>query len=533
MTDTLVEPASRAGTVGRGPVRQAAVLGGLSLVLLAGGGTGLLPRWPGLVHLVALPPLDLFTDLRVLVSKASGYPSLAAGLSVAVTVRTVVLALLLGGLDRRRLGFAFRFYLTVLPLALLAALVTYVGHAGLYSGLHWIGMGLALLGLVGFGAAPWLGASRVREALRTSWRTGLRVWPLLAYAATLTFLGGAAFPAGVAGWLAAVPTSAALTLVTLTWLSKPARTRLGHLAVAGALVIVAFGGFAIAAADEPDRATVQRNGSLLAMSGMNSASGEGAVLEVDHPAVFGYRCEQVYYVSYAGVGDGQPQGEAVCPIRTGAPYTAGDTRLRPFAEQVDHLVEQVETQGPAPITLLAHSQGAWVAWQAAAEGRLDGVETLVVIGPFPDSALGWPPPGEAGPGRVGADFLLLLRPVTGLIGFEFDPYEPIARDLLKEANQPRAIYEQPLPDDLSVLSVFGIGDLALNPGGWRLDGAADGCPVLSDHPDLPRSGDLQRQINAFLAGEPPPPCPRWRLAVHPLSMPWKPPPADGADAYGR
>jgi hypothetical protein len=522
-----------------GIARRAAVLGGLSALITAAATAGLLPRWPGLVHLVALPPLDLYTDLRLLVPAATSYPSFVAGLIAALVLRTVLLALLLGGLDRRRLTFALRFYLAALPVALVAAFALWMSHAGLYSGLHWIATALALLMLVGVAAAPWIpnplagaDAARLRPALRASWAAGLRVWPLLAYGAVLIALGGAVVPLGPGAWTAAVPVSAALTLGLVQWLARPAgpRPRL-QLAAAGALLVVAAGAFVLAAEPEPEPAPVTRAGSLLAMSGMNSASGGGAVLEVDHPTVFGYPCEQVFYVSYAGVGPGQPQGEAVCPIRTGAPYVEEDTRERPFEQQVALLGEQVEQQVPAPITLLAHSQGAWVAWQAAADGLLEGVETLVVIGPFPDSALGWPPPGERGPGRVGVDVLQALRPVTRAITFDFGPYDPIARDVLEQASVPRAIYSEPLPDDLRVLSVFGIGDLPLNPGGWRIDGAVDACPVISDHPDLPRAGGTQRQVAAFLDGEPLDPCPAWRELVHPLSLPWTPPPAAGVAAY--
>ena len=37
---------------------------------------GLLPRWPGILHEVALPPLDLFADIRVLMVQANSYPLL-------------------------------------------------------------------------------------------------------------------------------------------------------------------------------------------------------------------------------------------------------------------------------------------------------------------------------------------------------------------------------------------------------------------------------------------------------------------------
>lgn len=520
-------------TVADGWLRQVAVLAGLAALVSAAAGIGGLPRWPGLAHLVALPPLDLTADLRVLVAEATGYPSLLLGMAASLAIRSAVLAVLLGGLSRGRFLFALRFYLAVLPITLLAALFSYAGHAGLYSGLHWIGMGLALLALLVMAPAPWTGHPCLGVALRQSWRDGLRVWPVLAYAGALVVLGGVAFAPGPVIWVVAVPASAALTFAALRWLSRPAggRPKLRLAAAVGALAAGAVA-FVSAAEPGPDEAGTTREGSLMAMSGMNSTSGGGAALEVDYPRVFGFACEQVYYFSYAGPGQGQPQDQAVCPIRTGAPYTEEDTRRRPFAQHVGFLAAQVDDL-PEPVTLLAHSQGAWVAWQAAAEGRLEGVDTLVVIGPFPDSALGWPPPGEPGAGRVGADFIAALQPLTRLVDFEFHPYEQIAREILEDPSVPREIYSQPLPTDLEVLSVFGLGDLALNPAGWHLDGATDACPVIADHPDLPLAGGVQRQINAFLDGQELAPCPRWRELVHPVSMPWKPPPAEAAAAYDR
>lgn len=517
----------------RGDGLRAVVLAVLAAAVAAGAWSGIVPRWPGLPHLVALPPLDLFADMRVLVAESTGWGSLAVGTVVAVAVRVVVLALLLGGLDRARLGFALRFYLAVLPLALVAGLASFVGHAGLYAGLHWVGTGMALLALVVLGPAAWTGERSVADGVRTTWRAGLRAGPVLVYVAALAALGGVSAGARPGAWTLAVAVSAALTFAAIRWLDRPAGGRAVLASLAAAALVVSGVAGVVLAAEDGVEAGVDREGSLLVMSGMNSHSGGGAIQEIDHPVVFGYDCEQVYYVSYTGAGPGQPQNEATCPVRTGAPYSEEDTRELSFQEQVAALAEQVAEQIPPPVTLIAHSQGAWVAWEAAAAGLLDGVETLVVVGPFPDSTLGWPAPGRPGPGRVGADTLEVLEPVTRLIGFDFHPYDAISVDVLAEANVPRSIYAQPLPDGIEALSVHGIGDLALNAGGWRIDGATDGCPVVSDHPDLPRSGEFQAQVNAFLDGEAPDldDCPRWRTLLHPLSLPWAPPPADGEAAY--
>jgi pimeloyl-ACP methyl ester carboxylesterase len=131
------------------------------------------------------------------------------------------------------------------------------------------------------------------------------------------------------------------------------------------------------------------------MSGINSASGEGAIFELE-PSRLGFTCDRFHYFSYAGPGDGQPQGDAACPKREGAPYEPRDTQ-RPFEEQVRLLAEQVAPLDP-PVTVLAHSQAAWVAWHAAADGLLEDVEHLVLVGPFPSARSGSRRRTEPAPG---------------------------------------------------------------------------------------------------------------------------------------
>ena len=59
---------------------------------------GVLPRWPGLVHLVAVPPLDLFADLRLILAMSRSWPFFAVMAIALFAVRVVVLAVLMGGL---------------------------------------------------------------------------------------------------------------------------------------------------------------------------------------------------------------------------------------------------------------------------------------------------------------------------------------------------------------------------------------------------------------------------------------------------
>src|SRR5690625_2655782 len=72
-------------------------LGAVTLAVVVLAAVGYIPTWSGLVHLVALPLLDVFTDLRVLLPAAEAWPVFVLVLLVVLGVRVVVLAYLLGG----------------------------------------------------------------------------------------------------------------------------------------------------------------------------------------------------------------------------------------------------------------------------------------------------------------------------------------------------------------------------------------------------------------------------------------------------
>ncbi len=249
-----------------------------------------------------------------------------------------------------------------------------------------------------------------------------------------------------------------------------------------------------------------RDGSVLVMSGINSASGEGAVFELE-PGRIGYRCEQFVYYSYAGPGDGQPRGDAACPKTSGAPYVPEDTQ-RPFAEQVALLEEQAADLDP-PLVVLAHSPAAWVAWQAAADDRLPGPAHLVLIGVFPSSPLTYPPPGGTGPGSVGGEGFRRLIPLADLVDFDFAVDAPLARELLATPDAARDVFAQPLPGDVEALAVTATSDLALMADGWRIEGAVDACPIREAHPYLPITPAFHRVVDRFLVGERGAACPPW------------------------
>jgi hypothetical protein len=515
---------------GPSPVLPAAgvvVYASLVTVVTLLGAVGGLPRWSGLVHLVALPPLDLAADLRWLLARAPGYPSFVVGVVAVLVIRTAVLALLLGGVRSPRWRLAATFYLVAFVPLLVAAQFDFVARAALYSRLFGGAVGLVALVTLLLAAAPWTGAARLGAGWRAALRVGARAGTIAGYGAGLIMLGALAERGGPAAAVALAPLSGALTLVAAARLrTAPAPAR-GWLATAvtAAVGLAAIAGIVLTRGVPFTDSQAERDGSVLVMSGINSASGEGAVFELE-PDRLGFTCEQFHYFSYAGPGDGQPQGSAACPKREGAPYAPEDTQ-RPFDEQVALLEQQVAPLEP-PVTVLAHSQAAWVAWQAAADGRLDGLETLVLIGPFPSSPLGFPPPGERGPGRVAGDLFRLLEPVPELVDFDFVVDAPLTRELLAAPDAASEVFAAELPEDVEVLSLTATSDLALMPGGWRIDGATDACPIREAHPYLPITPALHRTVDRFLDGvrRPPGDCPRWPEVYRLASQAFGAPPAD-------
>ncbi|MCE7083426.1 hypothetical protein [Streptomyces sp. ST2-7A] len=492
--------------------------------------TGVLPRWPGVVHAVALPPLDLFTDLRILLARAPSYPVFLLGLTLALTVRITVLAALIPGPWRRRLRFAALYHLLVLPPLLLAAQLDFMAQALLYARLFW--------GAIGFLAVVWLVAAPVpwqsapdapglRTAVARSRRRALRVEVLLPYVVVLLGIGVLAdrWP-GLIPLL--VPVSAAATAGAILLLRRPPGGRPPLRGAVAALVLAVLAGAFVGTRTEADPGPrpEPRSGSILLMSGINSGSGQGAIFETEVERL-GYDCDTTFYFSYAGPGDGQPRGAAHCPIVTGAPYVPEDTQ-RPVAEQVDVFVEQVR-ELPRPLVVAAHSHAVWIAWRAIAEGRAPQVDALVLVGPFPESPVGYPPAGEDATGRVAGDLLRSLMPVADLMDFRFDADAPAALELLATPDAASDILAQPLPDDVRVLSVTSATDLPLMPNGWRLAGEnveADVCPLRVPHPYLPIRPAFTREVNRFLDGEPPTACPPWRDWGIPLSRPFGTPPHD-------
>lgn len=501
-------------------------LAAVAAVVTALAAFGILPRWPGLVHLVALSPLDLVADLRTLLALAPGYPTFVLGALGSLALRTAVLAALLGRAGRVGLLVTLRFLLLIWPLALVAALALHAAAATLFYGLFWAGAGAALLLATLTAAVPWV-REQAGAGIGVLLRHRLRLGTVLAYLAVLGGLGALADLAGQAGSVALVPASALATWGAARLLHEPDRLRLGRrvlalMPVAGitALAIVAATG-----PTEPPRAAApqpEREGSLLLMSGIDSRSGSGAILELD-PHVLGHTCAATHQYSYAGPGQGQPAGDGICPSATGAPYEEDDT-LRSREELVPFLDQQLGELAP-PVTAMTHSQGVWLAWEAAAEDRAPGLETLVLVGAFPANPAAFPVDGD-GPGRVIPDALALVellgRP-GGTTIFEID--SPLTREWLAHPTAIERTLARPLPDGVRALSVPSLFDVPLLPEGPEIDGAVDACPVPVVHPNLPYSTELLEAVERFREGRSPPDCPAWRHAIGPAFRHLTAPPA--------
>jgi hypothetical protein len=482
-------------------------------------------HWPGAPHLVALPPLDLTADLRFLLARTASVPVFALGAVASVAGRTLLLAALLARVDRGGLVASGRFVLAVWPLAFAAAALQYAGVAALYLQLFWLGTAVAVVVTLLAGPVPWTADGSVRAGLAASWRRGGRLGTVGASLVMLTALGSLADLGGPIGGVLLVPVSAVLTWLTIATLRSPQRLVVVRRAIAGLgavaamvlLVAVAGGPTEPPASDgEVDR----RVGSLMLMSGIDSSSGSGAVLELD-PRVHGWSCHQVHYFSYAGPGDGQPRGDAVCPIRHGAPYEPPDT-VRSRRDVVPWIEQQVAEMEP-PKVVVGHSQGAWFLWEAAADGRLDDVDTIVLLGAFPANPVGYSQRRLGDVGRVVIDVIVRVPPPDGAT--VFDPGSPLGSEWLAAPGSVTSTFARPLPRHLRVLSIASAVDLPAMPHGHRIEGAVDACPVPVVHPDLPYSPEVWEAVTAFVDHGELPPCPWWRTVPGVAFRHMAPPPS--------
>lgn len=478
----------------------AAVVVGCVLALTAG---GLVPAWPGLVHLVGLPPLDLMADFRVIAARASSPPVAALGTAVAIVGRAVVLAAWLGGL-RRHFWKALGFYLAVAVPAAGAAALAFAAGAALYGWFFWASVAATIVTCAVAGPLPW---ARWAEAARTAdvRRRGARALLAMGYVATSAVLGAAA-PGGIAAPVA-LTAAAALTVWTIGQLEEPTPRAVfvGGLVAVGGAAVLAASLWASPGEPGPPRRFV-REGSLLLVPGVATASGRGALFRLD-PRRLGFDCRQTFYYSYAGPGRGTRQGRARCPIRTGAPYTGADTG-RPLDELAATFRVQVASL-PPPVTVITHSQGAWIAWAAlASDGSSMPVERLVMLGPFSRTLAPYPPPNRHGTGYAGGTALrALVAAVRGVGATSFDADAPLARELHATPEGAQRLLARPLAGRVGAVVVESRWDLPLGEASWpsRVERA---CPVATTHAGLATSARAAAAVVAVLDGRRVS-CPPW------------------------
>ena len=500
------------------------VLASLGTASLAAG--GVLPRWPGLIHSVAVPPLDLALDLRLLAARAPSYSAFLIGMAASVMVRTAILGFLLTAVGARpsfggAVARAARVYVAALVPMAAAAGLEFAGLAATYAWYAWVGLGLTLLAAVSL-MARWLAPRGVRVR---------RIATVLGYLAALSVLGAVTDLMGPWAAPIAVPVSAALTAVMLGRLTRPAPRRraprwpgpLRRASAAAAILALAAGPSLLHGAPQ----AASTDAVLLIVPGVDTSSGVGAAYRLD-PATLGFPCDRVFYYSYRGPGEGAPIGEARCPIRLHRPY-AGAATQRPLSDLVSAFGDQVAAirakVGPAPLVVVTHSQGAVVAWRAAAEGRAPGITHLIGLAGLPHSPVGYPPPGRNGAGLVGSDALRMLSWGSRFLELgSFDPDAPLARELLAGRDGLEAVFEIPLPSGVTAALVFATGDLIVAPEGHDLpDGRTE--TIDTTHVGIVESSAALEAVRSILAGRAHAGDSLFAELLDPFLPPWLPPPA--------
>jgi Alpha/beta hydrolase family len=378
---------------------------------------------------------------------------------------------------------------------------------------YWGGVAVCVVFTLLLAHVPWRHTDGVLGAFARGFGHGLRLPTVTFYLAGLSVLGVLVRSGGRAAQLLGLLVSSALTLVTARKLrlqpSAPAATSLSAVVV-GLVVLAALIVPRLTSTHSHQSApAATRQGELVLVPGIDTSSGHGTLFLV-HPRAFGFSCARTVYYSYAGTGRGAPRGQAVCPIRSGAPYTRADTE-RSLGALVSAFRAQVDSLAP-PVTVVTHSAGSWVAWAALTGDVTSPVRRLVMLAPLTDP-LGYPPPGTRGQGFVGAAGMRLVVQVGKSLGItRFDPDRPLATELLAQKGRVSNLFQEPLPPtarSLAIVSVFDsalFGDSTSTPFP-RSDSA---CPLFETHSGLVNSSAAATDALQFLAEgrrtEPGPSC---------------------------
>lgn len=500
-----------------GPARVAIVLGVVGLAVVGGAWAGGFTGWPGVVQLVAPPPLDLYADVRLLTARLPSRWLFAPALVAVVGARVGIWWLVLGR-SRAVARVLAVGYLAAAPLAVVAAALDAAGRAALYTQLVWAGLGVTVLG-------GGLGMFRfARRVTPVPWDTPTRAGVLGAYGTVLAVLGLVGAGAGGSWPLRLVPVSAAVTggLVALLTRAGPPARFMRRVWVVPAVTVTLFGAVAVwslTGPSGPPTRPAPRAGSMLLVPGVAGATGRSALFRLD-PRRLGYRCDQVWYFSYAGPGPGLRRPGPACAIRDHRPYRGRDTMA-----SLDRLVASLAAQArplPRPLVLVTHSQGAWIAHAALATGRVRGVSHLVMLGPFARTLRPYPPPGRGGAGAVAGDALRVLSRLGRAVGFTtFDPDRPLPAGLQGGAGAVPRLLGRPRPAGVRALAVVAVLDLPLvYADRWGRHGVTRACPRPTTHTGLVTDPGTLSVVAGWLAGTPPVRCRPGAWTAGPLTAPF-------------
>ncbi|HEX2241133.1 MAG TPA: hypothetical protein VHJ82_08360 [Actinomycetota bacterium] len=467
------------------PMLAEALLAALMMVV------GLIPAEGNSVIAGAVFPLDIYFDLKQSLASASGWPLFALLMAVALAIRSAVLTATLW-IAAGRPGEPRRLYWQVLRLAawsalalLPAAAFLFTGTAIRYAPFILIGAVLGLVPAVGFLRKILVldaGAGRPRGAGLPELGGWLGyAYLIAAFGAAMTVLSTRlGSPASALLVVAIAPVHCLFLLGWREHLERETFPGGGSLAlILSAVAIVGLGGAALydrhIRVSEPV-GRVDQEGSLLLLSGVDTTSESGALVELD-PRDVGFRRDAAQRLSYRGLDEDY-----------GILDTRGD--LDVIAQKV---AEQVEDSS-APRFLLGHSQAALILDRVLAEDASLVDAAAVLSGP-PRAAphLAIPKPDRSGIGKPAGD---VARAISWLVGmgiehpFDVDaPGAPLKQRAVQASATERRLAVWPLVD-----SVWLDQD-------WRRPGEIN-VVAFTDHVGVVNNGHALSQVETFFAGEP-------------------------------
>ncbi len=489
--------------------------------------SGALPAWPGITHEVALPPLGLISDIGLLLAKSPSVMIFVVLLAADLVVRSTILSFLVASTWSGSVWWlALRFYLVALIPSYIAAELVYSGQAILYSPLFWAG--LVLSALVALAVSPLLwrqDAGRPRggwsrdaswsklsphgglfSAMKSGLQSGFNIPVMMVYLVALTLIGAGvagATSAGRAGDMLGVVISGILTFYTARYLRSGHTGRVSEISVGmkRLLAWIAVAALVMAGVAFPVRAPElsgsppHLRGSLFLVAGIDTASGYGALFGL-RPEAIGFTCSDTTYYSYAGLGNGTAQGEARCPIRSGKPYRRPDT-MQPLSRSVSLFRQEVEHL-PSPVTVVAHSSGAWVVWDALKGWKGSPVREVVLLAPMSHS-IGYAI-GGSGPGIVGSLGLRMITRLGRSINFGTVTSRSPLLIRMVSARDAQRLFSAALPSGVNAIAIESAYDASMA-GRVAVPHATQGCPLLLTHTEMAYAPEVMYEVSQFLHGQ--------------------------------